>query len=75
MRQEIERSTGITVREAAAEIETSTGTVMQLFMTRAMAQVFLLARVGTLAAAQEKIHGLSRYCIRASSQSREMLIK
>lgn len=43
MRQEIKRITGVEVREATAEIETTTGTVVQVFTTGAMVQVFLLA--------------------------------
>ena len=42
MRQEIKRLTGRQVREAAAEIETATGTVVHAFTTGAMVQVFLL---------------------------------
>ena len=43
MREEIKRITGRQVREAAAEIETATGTVVHAFTTGAMVQVFLLA--------------------------------
>lgn len=43
LRQEIERITGVKVREATAEIETATGAVMQLFATGTVVQVFLLA--------------------------------
>jgi uncharacterized protein YbcI len=43
MRLEIERLTGRRVREAAAEIETATGTVVHAFTTGAMVQVFLLS--------------------------------
>ena len=43
MRQEIKRITGRDVREAAAEVETATGTVVHAFTTGAMVQVFLLA--------------------------------
>jgi uncharacterized protein YbcI len=43
LRQEIKRITGVDVREATAEVETSTGTVMQVFTTGTMVQVFLLA--------------------------------
>jgi uncharacterized protein YbcI len=43
MRQEIKRITGRQVREAAAEIETESGTVVHAFTTGAMVQVFLLA--------------------------------
>ena len=43
LRQEIKRITGRPVREAAAEIETATGTVVHVFSTGAMVQVFLLA--------------------------------
>ena len=44
LRQEIKRITGVEVREAAAEIETTTGTVVQVFTTGTMVQVFLLAQ-------------------------------
>ena len=43
MRQEIERITGRQVREAAAEVEMATGTVVVAFTTGAMVQVYLLA--------------------------------
>jgi len=42
MRQEIKRITGREVREASAEIETATGTVVHAFTTGAMVQMFLL---------------------------------
>jgi uncharacterized protein YbcI len=42
LRQEIERITGRKVRESAAEIETQTGSVVHVFTTGAMVQVFLL---------------------------------
>lgn len=45
MRQEIKRITGRQVREAVAEIETATGTVVHAFTTGAMVQVFLLQGV------------------------------
>jgi uncharacterized protein YbcI len=44
LRQEIKRITGVEVREATAEVETSTGTVLQVFTTGTMVQVFLLAQ-------------------------------
>ena len=44
LRQEIKRITGRQVREAAAEIETATGTVVHAFTTGAMVQVFLLKK-------------------------------
>jgi uncharacterized protein YbcI len=44
LRQEIKRITGVDVREATAEIETTTGTVVQVFTTGTMVQVFLLAK-------------------------------
>jgi uncharacterized protein YbcI len=44
LRQEITRITGVEVREAAAEVEATTGTVVQVFTTGTMVQVFLLAR-------------------------------
>lgn len=43
LRQEIKRITGVEVREAAAGIETSTGTMVQVFTTGTTIQVFLLA--------------------------------
>ncbi len=43
LRQEIQRITGVEVREGTAEIETVTGAVMQMFATGTMVQVFLLA--------------------------------
>ena len=44
LRQEIKRITGVEVREATAEVETETGTVLQVFTTGTMVQVFLLAQ-------------------------------
>ena len=41
---EIRRITGVDVREAGAEVETSTGTVVHAFTSGAMIQVFLLAK-------------------------------
>ena len=43
MRQEIKRITGVAVREATAEIESTTGSVVQVFTTGTAVQVFLLA--------------------------------
>ena len=43
LRQEIAKITGVEVRDAMAEIEASTGTVVQVFTTGTMVQVFLLA--------------------------------
>jgi uncharacterized protein YbcI len=42
LRQEIRRITGVDVREAAAEVETATGTVVHAFTSGTMVQVFLL---------------------------------
>jgi uncharacterized protein YbcI len=44
LRQEIRRITGVQVREATAEVETTTGTVVHVFTSGTMVQVFLLAR-------------------------------
>ena len=44
LRKEIRRITGVEVREATAEVEPTTGTVVQGFTTGTMVQVFLLAR-------------------------------
>jgi len=43
LRDEIKRITGVAVREAAVEVETSTGAVVQAFTTGTMVQVFQLA--------------------------------
>jgi len=43
LRDEIKRITGVEVGEAAAEVEPVTGTVVQVFKTGTMVQVFLLA--------------------------------
>ncbi len=43
LRQEIKRITGVQVRESTAEVEPATGTVVQVFTSGAMVQVFLLA--------------------------------
>jgi uncharacterized protein YbcI len=50
LKQEIERITGIAVREAAAEIEPATGAIVHAFTTGAMVQVFLLADSMTIEA-------------------------
>jgi hypothetical protein len=42
--QEIKRITGVEVREATVEVEPETGTVVQVFPSGTMVQVFLLAR-------------------------------
>ena len=44
LRQEIKRITGVEVREAVAEVEPTSGTVVQVFTTGTVVQVFLLAR-------------------------------
>ena len=43
LRQEIKRITGVEVRQATAEVEPSSGTVVQVFTSGTMVQVFLLA--------------------------------
>lgn len=43
LREEIKRITGVAVREAAAEVEPSTGTVVHAFTSGTMVQVFLLS--------------------------------
>ncbi len=43
MRQEIQRITGVKVREATAEIEPATGTVVAVFTSGTVVQVYLLA--------------------------------
>ncbi len=43
LRAEIERITGVTVREAAAEVETASGAVVRVFTSGTTVQVFLLA--------------------------------
>jgi uncharacterized protein YbcI len=44
LRQEIKDITGVDVREAVAEVETTTGTVVQVFTTGTTVQVFQLAQ-------------------------------
>ena len=44
LREEIKRITGVAVCEATAEVETTTGSVVQVFTTGTAVQVFLLAR-------------------------------
>lgn len=44
LRQEIKRITGVEVREATAEVETTSGTVVHAFTNGTMVQVFLLAQ-------------------------------
>jgi hypothetical protein len=44
LQQEIKRITGVAVREATAQVETTTGTMVQMFTTGTMVQVFQLAR-------------------------------
>jgi uncharacterized protein YbcI len=43
LRQEIKKITGVHVRQAAAEVEPTTGAVVHAFTTGTMVQVFLLA--------------------------------
>ena len=43
LRAEIERITGVAVREATAEVETTTGAVVHVFTSGTMVQVFQLA--------------------------------
>jgi uncharacterized protein YbcI len=44
LRHEIKRITGVAVREAAAEVETATGSVVQVFRSGTTVQVFQLVR-------------------------------
>ena len=44
LRQDIKRITGVDVREATTEVETRTGTVVQVFSTGNVVQVLLLAK-------------------------------
>jgi uncharacterized protein YbcI len=44
LRKEIERITGVAVREATAEVEATNGTIVHVFTTGTMVEVFLLAR-------------------------------
>ena len=55
LRQEIKRITGVEVREAAAEVETVTGTMVHAFTSGTMVQVFQLAQ-GILAGAWTPWH-------------------
>jgi uncharacterized protein YbcI len=51
LRQEIKRITGVAVREAAVEVETTTGTVVKAFTTGTVVQVYLLSQSIPAAAA------------------------
>jgi len=53
--RKIRRITGVDVREAMAEVEPATGTVVQVFTTGTMVQVFLLAKHITEAAWNETV--------------------
>jgi uncharacterized protein YbcI len=44
LRNEIQRITGVEVREATVEVETASGSVVQVFTSGTTVQVFLLAR-------------------------------
>lgn len=44
LRQEIKRITGVEVREATAEVEPSTGTIVGVFTSGTTVQVYLLAK-------------------------------
>jgi uncharacterized protein YbcI len=44
LRAEIKRITGVDVREAAAEVEPASGTVIQVFTSGSMVQVFQMAK-------------------------------
>jgi len=44
LRQEIKRITGVDVREAVEQVETGTGTVVHVFTSGTMVQLFLLAQ-------------------------------
>lgn len=46
LRKEIERITGMSVHEAASELEPATGAVVHVFTSGTMVQVFLLERGG-----------------------------
>jgi uncharacterized protein YbcI len=52
LRQEIRRITGMEVREAVAEVEPATGSVVHAFTQGAMVQVYLLAQGESEGAAQ-----------------------
>lgn len=55
LRQEIKRITGVKVREAAAEVEPASGTVVHAFTTGTMVQVFLLAGCVRAGACSESV--------------------
>ena len=44
LREAIKKITGVAVREAVAEVETTTGTVVQVFTSGTMVQVFQMAQ-------------------------------
>jgi uncharacterized protein YbcI len=75
LRQEIKRITGVEVREATAEVEPTTGSVVHAFTTGTVVQVFLLAGGvplgtwnGTAATAETKKHPASDHHRNAAAQ-------
>jgi uncharacterized protein YbcI len=62
LRKEIKRITGVNVREAAAEVETATGSVVHAFTNGTMVQICLLADGLTPQAWNKpnEIHGFGR---------------
>jgi uncharacterized protein YbcI len=56
LKQEIKKITGVDVREATAEVDTTTGAVVQVFTSGTMVQVFLLAH----SVAADKWNGIER---------------
>ena len=57
LRQEIKRITGVEVREAAAEVEPTTGTVVAVFTTGTVVHVYLLARSIPAVTWNANVHG------------------
>jgi uncharacterized protein YbcI len=57
LRQQIRNIIGVDVREAAAEVEPSSGAVIQAFTTGTMVQVFLLAKCLTAVAVHASADG------------------
>jgi len=75
LRQEIKRITGVEVREATAEVEPTTGSVVHAFTTGTVVQVFLLAGGvppgtwnGSVPTAETKKHPASDHHRNAAAQ-------
>jgi uncharacterized protein YbcI len=72
LRTEVEKITGVKVHEATAEIEPATGTVVRVFTSGTVVQVFLLAdKVATDAWSDSKPTDVGRLLMIAPANERD----